>query len=183
MSTFSNGKMVKNVRAETISWDDKKKEWKLDNAVERKINGMNEDISQYPFYPLKMGYKPMDLIHDEYRKDKLKTPDLNQLIEKEQRRGSEAVVPLRFERYRRDSNALSVLIMTLMAGILASRKIRGGSGFHMAVAFVLGVTFILVDKFSMVFCIKGNLNPFIAAWLPPFLFGLLTMRLYIKSPK
>jgi lipopolysaccharide export system permease protein len=183
MSKFSKGKMVMNVRGETISWDDKKKQWKLDNAIERRIDGMKEEVQYYPFYPLKMEYKPSDLINDDYRKDKLKTPALNRLIEKEMRRGSEAVVPLRFERYRRDSNALSVLVMTLMAGILASRKIRGGSGFHMAAAFILGVSFILVDKFAMVFCIKGNLNPFIAAWLPPFLFGLWTIRLYVKSPK
>jgi lipopolysaccharide export system permease protein len=73
--------------------------------------------------------------------------------------------------------------MTLIAAILASRKIRGGSGFHMGLAFVIGVSFILVDKFAMVFSIKGNLNPLIAAWLPTFIFGLLTIRLYQQAPK
>jgi lipopolysaccharide export system permease protein len=172
-----------NIRSESISWDSTKKEWVLENAIERKLVGLDEQLIQHPFYRIKIGYQPTDLTHDEFRKDKLKTPALNQLIKKEGRRGSEAVVPLRFERYRRDANAASVIVMTLIAGILASRKIRGGSGFHMALAFVIGVSFILVDKFSMVFCVKGNLNPFFAAWLPALVFGLLTIRLYQRAPK
>jgi lipopolysaccharide export system permease protein len=183
MSELKAGKLYINTRAETISWDTIRKEWKLQNVIKRKLYESDEEVTQLQKYNVKLGYQPADLTSDEFRKDKLKTPALSKLIKKESRRGSEAVVPLRFERYRRDANAFSVIIMTLIAGILASRKIRGGSGFHMALAFVIGVTFILVDKFSMVFCIKGNFNPFMAAWLPAFLFGLLTLRLYLRAPK
>jgi len=183
LSRLKGGKLHENIRSEIIIWDSVKKEWKLENVIERKLDGLNEEVVEHTVYPIKIGYKPSDLTHDEYMKDKLKTPALNDLIEKEERRGSEAVVPLRFERYRRDANAVSVIVMTLIAGILASRKIRGGSGFHMALAFVIGVTFILVDKFSMVFCTKGNLNPFVAAWLPAALFGYVTIHLYRQAPK
>lgn len=183
LSRLKNGTLFLNMRSESITWDPVKKEWKMFNVVERKINGMEEEIVYYSEYGIKIGYKPSDLTTDEFRKDKLKTPELSKLIDKESRRGSESVVPLRFERYRRDANAVSVIVMTLIAGILASRKIRGGSGFHMALAFVIGVSFILVEKFSMVFCVKGNLNPLIAAWLPASVFGLLTLWLYQRAPK
>ena len=183
LSKLKSDRLVENIRSESISWDTAKKVWRLQNVLVRKLDGVKEVLTQYPDYIVKLGYLPSDLTQDEFRKDKLKTPALNELIVKEARRGSEAVVPLRFERYRRDANAVSVIVMTLIAGILASRKIRGGSGFHMALAFIIGVSFILVDKFSMVFCIKGNLNPLIAAWLPAFIFGLLTIHLYQRAPK
>ena len=183
LSRFKEGRLSLNLRSEIVNWDTAKREWVLENVIERHLNGLDEEVIQHANYRVKIGYKPSDLTYDEYRKEKLQTPDLNKLIRKESRRGSEEVIPLRFERYRRDSNAFSVIVMTLIAGILASRKIRGGSGFHMALAFVIGVSFILVEKFSMVFCVKGNFNPLIAAWLPAFLFGLLTIWLYKKAPK
>jgi len=183
LSRLTNGQMQMNMRAESIVWDESKKQWQLNNVVERKIIGYKEEVKYYPTFQIQFGYKPGELTTDEYMKDKLKTPDLNRLITKEEVRGSEGVIPLKFERYRRDANAVSVIVMTLIAGILASRKIRGGSGFHMGLAFVIGVSFIVIDKFAMVFCIKGNLHPIIAAWLPTFLFGLLTLRLYKLAPK
>jgi lipopolysaccharide export system permease protein len=183
LSRLRNGQMQMNMRAETIVWNEAKKQWQLNNVVERKIVGYKEEVKYLATTQIQFGYKPGELATDEYQKDKLKTPDLNRLIDKEEARGSEGVIALKFERYRRDANAVSVIVMTLIAGILASRKIRGGSGFHMGLAFVIGVSFILVDKFSMVFSIKGNLHPLMAAWLPTFLFGLLTLRLYQQAPK
>ncbi|MFN5335214.1 MAG: LptF/LptG family permease [Bacteroidota bacterium] len=177
------GKLQYNLRSESIQWDKQTRQWNLSNVVERKILELKEDVQYHPSYTLKFGYKPGELAFDEYVKEKLKTPELDRLIKKEEMRGSEALIPLKFERYRRDASAVSVIVMTLIAGILASRKIRGGSGFHMGLAFVIGVSFILVDKFSMVFSIKGNLHPLIAAWLPTVLFGLLTVRLYRQAPK
>lgn len=183
LERIKNNQVYYNLRSETISWDTARKEWKLDNALERKINGLKEEVKVLATYHIKMGYKPMDISEDEYLKDKLKTPALSRLIKQEERRGSETVSALQFERYRRYSYAVSVIVMTLIAAILASRKIRGGSGFHLALAFVLGVTFIVLDKFSMVFSTKGNLPPVIAAWLPCVLFGFIAFWLYRRSPK
>jgi lipopolysaccharide export system permease protein len=116
-------------------------------------------------------------------KEKLSTPALDRLIRQEKRRGSEGLAALQFERYRRDAYAISVIIMTLIAAILAARKIRGGSGLHLAFAFLIGVAFILTDKFSMVFSTKGNFPPLIAAWLPCLIFSGVAFYLYRKAPK
>ncbi len=183
LERLEGNQMQYNLRSETISWDTAKKEWKLENVVERKIKGIREEVKHMQSYTIRLGYLPSDIVDDEFKKDKLKTPALSRLIRQEKRRGSEGVTALQFERYRRDSYAVSVIIMTLIAGILASRKVRGGSGLHLALAFVIGVTFIIVDKFSMVFSTKGNLPPLVAAWIPSVLFGIVALWLYRKSPK
>lgn len=175
--------VVYNLRSETIVWDTAKKQWKLETAIERKINGMKEEVKLIPIFYLKMGYRPTDISEDEFKKDKLKTPELNRFIRQEEIRGSETINAAKFERYRRDSSAVAVIIMTMIAAVLASRKIRGGSGFHLALAFIIGVSFIIFDKFAMVFSTKGNLPPLLAAWIPNILFTGIAIWLYKKAQK
>lgn len=183
LEKVKNNQVYYNLRSETITWDTAKKHWKLESAVERKINGLHEEVKILTNYYLKMGYLPTDISEDEFKKDKLKTPALDRFIKQEQIRGSEGVNAIKFERYRRDASAMSVIIMTMIAGILACRKIRGGSGFHLALAFIIGVFFIVIDKFSMVFSTKGNLPPIIAAWIPNVFFAVVAYLLYRRAPK
>jgi lipopolysaccharide export system permease protein len=183
LERVKGNQVVYNLRSETIIWDTSKKQWRLETVIERNINGIKEDVKLIPTRYLKLGYRPVDISEDDFKKDKLKTPALQRLIRQEEIRGSEGVNAIRYERYRRDASAVSVIIMTLIAAILASRKIRGGSGFHLAFAFIIGVTFIVFDKFSMVFSTKGNLPPIVAAWLPDFIFALVAVWLYKRAPK
>jgi lipopolysaccharide export system permease protein len=183
LSRIKNNQVVYNLRSETFTWDTAKKQWRLDNVIERTINGIRETVKKMDLFYLNLGYKPIDFSYDDHLKDKLRTPQLINFIEKEEIRGSETVNELKFERHRRDAYAISVIVMTMIAAILASRKVRGGSGLHLALAFIIGVTFVVFDKFSMVFSTKGNFPPIIAAWLPCFLFAGLAFWLYKRAPK
>jgi lipopolysaccharide export system permease protein len=111
------------------------------------------------------------------------TPELDEFIKMEKMRGSEMLNTLLVERYNRDAIPVSVLILTIIGAVLASRKIRGGSGFHLATGVVISVFYILFSRFSIVFATKGNLTPFLAAWTPNFFFGLLAFYFYKRSPK
>ncbi|WP_407526876.1 LptF/LptG family permease [Lacibacter sp. MH-610] len=183
LEKIRDNKVYYNLRSEMITWDTAKKQWRLENGIERTINGMNETVKKVDTTYLNIGYKPIDLAYDDHLKDKLRTPRLARFIKQEEMRGSETVNELKFERYRRDAYAISVIVMTMIAAILASRKVRGGSGLHLALAFIIGVTFIVFDKFSMVFSTKGNFPPVIAAWLPCVLFAGLAFWLYKRAPK
>ncbi len=183
MQRINGNKVVYNLRSESILWDTTKRQWKIETAIERKINGLKEEVKIIPSMYVKLGYRPYEISDDEYLKDKLKTPALNRFIKQEEKRGSEDINVYKYERYRRDSQAVAVVIMTMIGAILASRKIRGGSGFHLAAAFVIGVLFEVTNRFSMVFSTKGNLPPVIAAWLPNVFFALIAWWLYSRSPK
>jgi len=73
--------------------------------------------------------------------------------------------------------------LTLIGAILACRKIRGGSGVHLAMGIIICAVFILADRFSTIFSTKGDLDPYLAAWIPNLIFGGLTLYLYKKAPK
>ena len=105
------------------------------------------------------------------------------MISLEKMRGSENVKELLMERAKRSATPVSVLILTLIGAIIACRKIRGGSGVHLAVGIIICSLFILSDRFSTIFSTKGNLNPIIAAWIPNLIFGSVTAWLYKRAPK
>lgn len=183
VQTFHNNQLVYNLRAQTITWDTAVRKWRLNDVVERTLSGIRENLQKEPMRYMQYSFKPRDLQRDEYMKDKLSTADLNEYINLEKLRGSEIVNTLMLEKSTRDAGPPSVLILTMIGAIVASRKIRGGSGFHLAIGIVISVVYILVGRFSSVFAMKGNFNPVLAAWIPNMVFALLACYLYRRAPK
>ena len=180
---FKNGKLNYNLRAESFNWDTANKKWNLALVTERNLDSISERVKRSPTLLQNYNFKPRELRRDEYLKDQMPTPELDAFIKMERMRGSEMLNTLLVERYNRDAIPVSVLILTIIGAVLASRKIRGGSGFHLATGVVISVFYILFSRFSIVFATKGNLTPFLAAWTPNFFFGLLAFYFYKRSPK
>ena len=145
-----------NLRAENIRWDTARQKWKLENIIERKINGLHEEVRQVRAMHIDLQVKPQELRKDEYLKDKLVTPELKHFIKMEELRGAEGLNTLKVERYRRDATPFSVIILTVIGVAVASRKTRGGSGLPLAIGIISAALFVVMDKFSTVFSTKGN---------------------------
>lgn len=180
---FNKTNLVYNLRAQSISWDTATKKWRLDNVIERNINGLRQQVKESSTKQMNFNFKPRDLQRDDYMKDKMTTPELNEFIQLEKVRGSENVNSLILEKQNRNANPVSVLILTIIGATIASRKIRGGSGFHLAIGVLICVLYILVGRFAAVFSLKANFNPVVAAWLPNVAFGLLAWYLYRRASK
>ena len=180
---FQNNKLVYNLRSDQFNWDTATGKWKLFNAVERRLDSISESVTRSSELVIGYNFKPRDLRKDNYLKDQLPTPELDEFIKLERLRGSEMLSTLLVERYNRDAIPVSVLILTIIGAVLASRKIRGGSGLHLAIGVIISVLYILFSRFSIVFATKGNFTPFLAAWTPNIIFGLLAFYLYKKAPK
>jgi lipopolysaccharide export system permease protein len=180
---FSNNKLLYNLRADNFNWDTATKKWKLVNVMERTLNGITENVKRYPELQMAYNFKPVDLRKDDYLKDQMQTPALDLFIKQERLRGSEGLSSLLVERYNRDAIPASVLILTVIGVVLASRKVRGGSGLHLAMGVIISVLYILFSRFSVVFATKGNFTPLLAAWLPNIIFGILAFYLYKRAPK
>ena len=179
----SGNKVDYNLRAETIRWDTAKQKWTLDNVIERRINGLKETITMTPSLTKSYTFKPFDLKRDEYAKDKLTTPELDRFIQFEELRGVEGLNALKVERTRRDATPASVILLTFIGAVVAGRKVRGGSGVHLAIGFIAGALFILTDRFSTIFSTKGNLHPVLAAWMPNIIFAFVAFWFYKRAPK
>ncbi|MBS1510426.1 MAG: LptF/LptG family permease [Bacteroidetes bacterium] len=180
---FSGNKLQYNLRADNFNWDTTARKWKLDNVTERTITGISEQVKHSVTVMMNYNFKPVDLRNDEYLKDQMITPVLNEYIAQQRVRGAEGLNTLLVERYNRDAIPASVLILTIIGAVMASRKVRGGSGLHLAIGVVISVVYILFSRFSIVFATKGNFPPFLAAWTPNLIFGILVFYLYKRAPK
>lgn len=180
---FSNNRLTYNLRAESFNWDTASRKWKLFNVVERDLDSLTERVKMSSSVLMHYNFRPTDLRIDEYLKDQLPTPQLDEFIRQQRLRGSEMLSTLLVERYNRDAIPVSVFILTIIGAVLASRRIRGGSGAHLAFGVLISVSYILFSRFSVVFATKGSFTPFLASWTPNILFGLLALYLYHRAPK
>ena len=183
MYTIDSNRVVRNTRAEVISWDTASKKWKFESVVDRKLKPLEEKVTMEMTKLMNFSFKPYDLSRDKYTKDKLTSPELDRFIKLEELRGAEGLNDLKVERYRREATCVTVLLLTLIGAIVAGNKVRGGSGVHLAVGFMMAALFIITDRFSTIFSTKGNLPPLIAAWIPNMLFVFVVIYLYSKAPK
>jgi lipopolysaccharide export system permease protein len=178
-----NNKLVQNVKAEKMYWNDKTKRWKLQTIITRDIDTVKEKLIQTAEQQLSFTATPRDLLRGKYTKDILTSPELKRYIEIEGEKGSENINELLVEYGRRIATAVSVIILTLMGAIVAGKKVRGGSGSHLAMGILIALLYILTDKFSTIFSTKGNLPPTMAVWIPNFIFSFVVLYLYKKAPK
>lgn len=183
LQEIKNSRLVKNLRAETLVWDTAKKRWKLESVTVRMIDSTSEKVWQVADTIIKLNFKPEEFKKGQYTKDILKTPELIALIEKEKLRGTENINDLIVERHRRDATPFSIILLTMMGVAVSSRKVRGGSGLHLAIGIVLAALFILTDRFSTIFSTKGSFPPMLAAWMPNIIFLFVTLYLFKKTPK
>lgn len=183
MEKIRNNKMVYNLRAETMQWDATIKKWKFYRVAERFVDSIGERMKNHDTLVINLILRPDELRKDEYLKDKLTTPELARYIDREEIRGTEGLNALKVERYRRTATPAAVLLLTLIGVVIASRKTRGGSGMHLALGIIIAALFIMSDRFSTVFAIKGNFPPLLAAWLPNIVFAGVAWWLYRRTPK
>jgi lipopolysaccharide export system permease protein len=183
MEKVQNNKVVYNLRAQRMQWDTARKNWKLFSAVERQLDPMGERLVEKGDMNIDLKLQPNELKKDNYLKDNLTTPELNRYIQAEELRASEGLNPLKVEKYRRTATPFTVLLLTLIGAVIAGRKTRGGSGLHLAIGIMIGAIFIISDKFSTTFSVKGNLPPLLAAWIPNLVFCLVAFYLYKRAPK
>jgi len=183
MYRVTGNQLQENLRADNIYWDAPMKKWKLDGIIRRDIAGLKEKLTPETTRDMDFDFSPAELNRNKYTKDVLTTPELKRYVHREEMSGSEGLNELNVELGRRNATPVTVLLLTLIGAVIAGRKVRGGSGLHLALGFVIAALFIITDKFSTVFSTKGNFPPQLAAWTPNIIFLVVAFFLYRSAPK
>ncbi len=169
--------------ADVAVYDSVKKIWKLRNVVIRTNDSLKETMVKIPDMEVAYPFTPRDLNRGDAIKEALTTPQLKKYIKEEQLRGQENLNTFFIEKERRTAQPFAGFILTIIGACIASRKIRGGSGFHLALGIAISAVYILFLQVSTTFATKSTLDPFIAAWIPNAIFGVIAYVLYRRQLK
>ena len=157
--------------------------WKIDPYAIRTLDGEKESLEKGRNLDTLLNLYPTDLYKMKEDFEEMDFFELRDHIQGMKEKGSEGVKVYQVEMHTRMSSPAAVLILTLIGAALSSRKIRGGIGMHLGIGIGIAFSYILFMQVSKSFAISGSLSPFLAAWIPNFIFCVLGIYLLIKAPK
>jgi lipopolysaccharide export system permease protein len=185
MEKFDGDQLREKLWAYSVSFDSLKKVWTLKNYTIKYVNGLKEKFvdSSNRSKDTVLDMRPADFVVYDNVYTAMSTKDLNKNIEKEKLRGTGALKEMLYEKYRRFVYPLSSFVLTLIGVSISSRKVRGGIGLPLGIGIFLCFAYIVVDRFALVFAVKGSMLPFLAVCMPNGLFALVGFYLLSKAPK
>lgn len=183
LERFDGDKMVEKLMADRISWDSVANKWSVHAYTNRIIDGFKETMESGEKRDTTLDMRPQDFEVYENIFTTMNQLDLEERIAKEEIRGTGMMNDLLLEKYKRLINPFSAFILTLIGVSLSSKKVRGGIGLSLGLGIGLSCVYIVLERFSSMFSLKGGLDPLISVLIPNVIFLLLSFYLLKKAPK
>ncbi len=180
---FVDGKLVYKLRSDRIMWNKDTKHWIISKYYIRQMNDSADKITSGAMLDTVMPFKPEDFTFSESKKEIMTTPELVEYIDYMRKGGQPDIEFYEVERYRRTSSSFSIYLMTLIGVSVASRKARGGLGWHIVMGIGLSALYEIIMKFTVTFSTNASLPPILGVWIPNFLYAALAIYLIRKAPK
>jgi lipopolysaccharide export system permease protein len=177
---FVDRKLVSKLSAVSIKWDREKKKWVIRDYSIRTIDGYKEKITTGSEIDTTLNMVPEDYQVVENIVETMTLPTLNESIANLKLRGVNTI-EYEIEKHKRRSGPFSAVILTIIGVSLASRKIKGGIGFHLGLGLLMSFSYILFMQVTTVFATSGTLAPWMAMWIPNIIYGGLAFYLYRRA--
>ena len=178
-----DGELEYRLKSEKVEWLEEQQKWRIKNYFIRSFQESNEKLTQGAQIDTSLGFEPGDIFKRVNQKEEMNTPALKQYIETLKLQGVEKIEYYMIELYRRTADAFTVFILMLIGVAVASRKVRGGSGLHIAIGVALSASFIIFARFTTTFATNGNLSPLLSVWIPNIIYSALAVWLIARAPK
>ena len=180
---FGNDKL-EIMKAKKIKWLGEPNRWQINDYEIRRIDGDKEElILSGTKIDTSFNLHPDDFVKYLSQREMMTTPELMKYVDYEKAKGVGPTRNYEIEIYRRTADPFTMIILTIIAVSIASRKKRGGIGVNLAIGVALGAFYIVLSKFSQTFAINSALHPFIGVWLPNILFTVVAYISYRLAQK
>lgn len=173
---FEDNELKYKIYASRIIYN-KDSTYTLYNFEKRTIGEFTDRIESRSKLDTILNFTIDELTPADYVAETLNYVELNNFIEKEKLRGSEHINRYKLVKHKRWSVPASAFILTIIAVSVSSVKRRGGMGINLVIGITIGMIYIFFDKIFGTMAEKSGFSPFIAAWFPNFVFGLLAIYL------
>jgi lipopolysaccharide export system permease protein len=184
LEVFDGKILKKKITATAAVYDTATLGWSLrDYEIREFFANDKQFISEGAKLDTVLNMKPADFKEERKFFETMNNTELDRYISEQQIRGVGNIEEFLIEKHRRIASPFSAFILSIMGLSLASRKVRGGMGLHIGVGIALSFGYILFMTVSMTFAINGNMSPWLAVWMPNFVFAGIAAYLYHKAPK
>ena len=180
---FDGNELVSKLISRRVKWDSTIHKWSVSDYYIRDIQKNSQKIISGAKLDTSINITPADFQRRETEKTTMDFSELNAYIKEIKLRGETKLNTYLLEKYQRTAFPFSTFILTLIGVSLASRKSKGGTGVKMGLGFLISFVYIFFMQIAAQFSIKGGLSPFIAAWIPNFIFAIIAFFLYKIAPK
>lgn len=176
-------KIVEKMSAESIEWDTLQKKWHIPTYRIHYFEGENENIEKGKNIDTLLNLYPKDFENTHRLYETLTTKELNAYIDEQVERGNSNIGLFVIEKYQRLASPFAIIILTILGVVVSSRKSRQGTGFQIALGFILSFAFLILVIVGRSVGQSGTIDPNLAVWLPNLIFSIITAYLYFKVPK
>ncbi|MBK6264034.1 LptF/LptG family permease [Marivirga sp. S37H4] len=183
LERIADKELKEKLSARRIEWDSAKSSWTIKDWELRKFDGFKEKVTNGAEIDTVLNFTPNDFANSHGLQETLTMAELNDYISLLRERGADNVKVYLIERYIRYMSPFAALILTFIGVILSSKKTRGGTGFQIALGFVIAFVFIIFFILSKAIAENSTMNPILAVWLPNITFTVLGLILYKFVPR
>lgn len=177
LERFEGAKLVEKLTAENIRWDMETGKWVINTYWKRTIHDGYDELEKGYRMDTTLNMNPEEFKTIKNEMETYPTPALKTEMKLMKMRGVDTV-EWEIEKHKRVAGPFSAFILTLIGVGLASRKIKGGLGFHLGLGLGLSFSYILFMQITTVFAISGNTPPFIAVWIPNLVYSFIALFVY-----
>ena len=184
LENIEDNRIVSKISAETAVWDSVNGSWNLKRYFIRDYSaGMSDRVKSGAQKDTVIALTVDDFYRNAQTVQTLPYNELKTLIRTQKLRGDSMVMYAQIEEYNRWTMPFSCIILTIIGVALSSRKKRGGIGWNLAFGLALAFSYILFQRFAVMFVYTAILPPGLALWIPNILFAIIAAVLYRMAPK
>lgn len=180
---WSNGVLTRKLNADRAQYDSLTGTWRVSDYMLRTMVDGKESIARGQEVDTLIPLKPSDLGQRWETAMAMSTQELDEYVAAKRAQGDGSVTSYLVEKHQRTSYPFATYVFTLIGVSIASRKVRGGTGLHLALGVLLVLLYIFAMKLTTVAATNAGLDPFIAVWIPNVLFGAVGVWIYRRAPK
>lgn len=183
LEKFKDNQLVYMLKAGQLKWLEPPNKWQLKNYEIRTFEGDKESLvlGRGQTIDTAIQLYPRDFVRFTNQREMMTTKEMVEFIQYEQQKGLDTARSFKAELHRRSAEPVTIIILSLIGCAIASRKVRGGMGLHLALGVLVGALYIIMSKFSITFATNLDLSAAVAMWLPNVVFGLLALFLVIRA--
>ncbi|MDR2843159.1 MAG: LptF/LptG family permease [Candidatus Symbiothrix sp.] len=182
LERFEGKQLKSRLTAQRIEWDTAY-QWTVKDYMIRDFVDMKEEITTGLSLDTTLTIIPADFMISVLDCEQMTTPALKKYIDRQKKRGIGNIQLFEIEFHKRFAMILAAFILTIIGASVSARKVKGGMGMKIGVGMLLSFSYILFMQVSSSFAVSGYVSPWLAVWIPNFVYIFIAASLYRKAPR